>query len=43
MGRDWGGVDSVTRAALAERFTPTQPSPMKGEGFRLATSGAPAH
>jgi len=33
MGRGWGGVDSETRAVPVEMFTPTQPSPIEGEGF----------
>jgi hypothetical protein len=32
MGRGWGGVESPEKLRPASAFTPTQPSPIEGEG-----------
>ena len=32
MGRGWGGVEFPERLKPALTFTPTQPSPIEGEG-----------
>jgi hypothetical protein len=33
MGRVWGGVNVNEELCLSGDSTPTQPSPIKGEGF----------
>jgi hypothetical protein len=38
MGRGWGGVVSPVTHRTSLTFTPTQPSPIEGEGFRGLTS-----
>ena len=35
MGRGWGGVESP-RTRRCSTATPTQPSPIEGEGFEVA-------
>ncbi|MEA3029919.1 MAG: hypothetical protein QOG13_1244 [Sphingomonadales bacterium] len=35
MGRGWGGVEFPVRLRPSLTFTPTQPSPIMGEGFQL--------
>jgi hypothetical protein len=35
MGRGWGGVESPETHHASLTFTPTQPSPIAGEGFRM--------
>jgi hypothetical protein len=37
MGRGWGGVNLRDSFVRTEAFTPTQPSPIEGEGFRSAS------
>jgi len=36
MGRGWGGVNLRGPLVRMEALTPTQPSPIKGEGYAVA-------